>query len=128
MDSGTQRAKRTQKTKSSILFVLFCVLIALGIVGLSLFVGFRWGPEIFLRWGGLTAFTLVLFGLFVGDSEKFLRKRRFWLVTTVLLAGHLAAFIVVLTHVQQWKLMWFMVMVIEYPILLFSRNIFVIPE
>jgi len=35
---------------------------------------------------------------------------------------HLAGFIIVLTHVAEWKLIWFMVMFFEFPVLVFFRN------
>jgi len=88
----------------------------------------RWGHEAFIRWDGLAGFTLFLFGLFVAESEKFLRKWRFWVVTAILLMGHLAAFAMVLTHVGEWKLSWFIVMVIEAPLFFFVRDKFVLPR
>jgi len=85
----------------------------------------KWGHDGFIRWDGLAGFTLGLFGLFVAESQKFLRKRRFWVVTGILLMGHLAVFAIVLTHVEEWKLGWFMLMVFEYPLFFFLRNNFV---
>ena len=87
----------------------------------------RRGHDAFIRWGGLAGFTLLLFGLFVAESEKFLRQWRFWGVIATLLMGHLAAFAIVLTHVDEWKLPWFMVILIEYPVFFFLRDIFVSP-
>lgn len=85
----------------------------------------RWGHDAFIRWGGFTGFTLALFGLLIGDSEKLLRTVRFWVVTAILLAGHLAIFWIVLTHVEEWQLTWFLVMIPEYPFFLVVRNRFV---
>ena len=42
----------------------------------------------------------------------------------LLLAVHLTAFGIVLTHVGQWKLVWFMVIILEVPVLVFFRNRF----
>ena len=82
----------------------------------------RWGHDAFIRWGGLTGFTLGLFGSYIGDSAKFVGQWRFWAATAVLLACHLGAFAIVLTHVEEWRLMWFTVMVVEYPLFLFVRD------
>ena len=80
--------------------------------------------EAFIRWGGLIVNTSVLFGYFIAGSRRFFRKLSFWALTTVLLSLHVVVFVLILTHVNQWKLIWFMVMVLEVPILLFSRNWF----
>jgi hypothetical protein len=113
--------------RNTLLFVLLCVLVSFAFLGLVFLVEDRWGHDTFIRWGGLAGLTLGLFGLFVTDSEKFLRESRFWVVTAILLVGHLAAFAIVLTHVEEWKLAWFMVMVVEYPLFLFLRDRFVLP-
>jgi hypothetical protein len=75
--------------------------------------------------GGLGGFTFGIFGLFVGDSAKVLREWRFWVLVAILLLAHLTAFVIVLSHVEEWKLTWFMVMVVEYPLFLFLRDKFV---
>ena len=128
MTSAARTTTRIRdRVRNSLFFVLLCVLVAFAFLGMAFVVEDRWGHDAFIRWGGLAGFTLGLFALFVSDSEKFLRRRRFWMVTAILLAGHLAAFEVVLTHVEEWKLMWFMVMVVEYPLFLFLRDKFVLP-
>jgi peptidoglycan/LPS O-acetylase OafA/YrhL len=110
--------------RKSLLLVILSVLVALVGVGTAFVVADRWRHDAYIRWGGLIFFALGLFGLFVADSEKFLRKWRFWVVTVILLAGHLAAFAAILTHVEEWRLTWFMVMVVEYPVLRFFRGKF----
>jgi peptidoglycan/LPS O-acetylase OafA/YrhL len=125
MASASQRAVRALvRARKYFLLLLLGALIALAGLKMAFVVEDRWGHDAFIRWFGLAAFTLGLFALFVSESQKLLRKRRFWVVTAILLAGHLAAFAIVLTHVEEWKLTWFMVMVIEYPLLLFLRNKF----
>lgn len=116
------------RVRNFLLLVFVGVLVAFAFLGIVFAVEDRWGHDAFIRWGGLAGFTLGLFGLFVGDSEKLLRRWRFWAVTVVLLAVHLAAFAIVLTRVEEWRLMWFMVMVVEYPLFLFVRDRFVGPE
>jgi hypothetical protein len=86
----------------------------------------KWGHGAFIRYGGLAGFTLVLFGYFVGDSRSQLRERRFWLLIALLLATHLAFFIAILAHVDEWRLMWFTGMALVYPIILFLRGL--LPE
>lgn len=76
----------------------------------------------FIRWGGLTVNTSVLFGYFVADSRPLFRRVSFWILTVALLSVHVIVFALVLTHVSQWKLIWFMVMLLEVPVLLFLRN------
>jgi hypothetical protein len=106
----------------------FGTLLFLLFVGTTYLIQHIWGDEACIRWGGLIGFTLVLFGLFVADSETVIRTRRFWVLFGFLAAGHLAAFAVVLTKVREWKLPWFMVMAFEYLLFLLFRRLFVSPE
>jgi len=73
----------------------------------------------FTRWGGLVLFTTLIFGFFVNDSRTYLKQKQFWILSACLLTLHLAVFVVVLSHVVVWKLLWFMVMIVELPV--FSR-------
>ena len=128
MSSAAQTTTRTRHpVRNFLLYALVAVVIAFGGLKITFAVEGKWGHDAFIRWGGLAAFTLGMFGLFIGDSEKFLRRWRFWGIILILLAGHLAAFAIVLTHVDEWKLMWFMVMVVEYPLFLFVRDRFIEP-
>jgi hypothetical protein len=104
-------------------YVLY-VAIAFAFLAAVFAVESKWGHEAFIRWGGLIGFTSVLFGGFISESGQFLRRWQFWAVTALLLAVHLTAFAIVLTQVGEWKLMWFMVMVFEYPVLIFLRDRF----
>lgn len=123
---SVQRAARTStRVRNLLLLVLLSVLITFIGLKITFVVEERWGHDAFVRWFGLAGFTLIMFALFVAKSEELLRKLRFWLLTSILLAGHLAAFAIVLTHVEEWKLMWFTVMAFEYPLFLFFRDKFV---
>jgi hypothetical protein len=125
MSSATSRETRNFRARDYFLLILLGALVFLVLLRIGFAVLDKWGHDAYIRWDGLAGFTLGLFGLFVCDSEKFLRKWRFWVVTAILLMGHLAAFAIVLTHVEEWRLTWFMVMVIEYPLFLFLRDKFV---
>jgi peptidoglycan/LPS O-acetylase OafA/YrhL len=130
MMSAAQPPIRNRARRKYLFYVFFaflCVLTAFTLIEITFVVEDRWGHDAFIRWGGLTGFTLLLFGFLVGDSQKFLRKWWFWVMTAILLVGHLAVFAIVLTHVEEWKLTWFMVMAIEYPLFLFLRDKFVLP-
>ena len=78
--------------------------------------------EVITRWGGLAANTAVVYGYFLANSRSFFRQRAFWAITGTALAVHLVIFAIVLTHVAQWRLLWFMVMLLEIPVLLALRN------
>ncbi|HEY1498689.1 MAG TPA: hypothetical protein VGF88_03870 [Acidobacteriaceae bacterium] len=124
--STAHRASRfRERAARYLLFGILSVLIALAGIGLGFFIEGHWGDDAFTRWGGLIVFTLGLFALFVSDSEKWLRRWRFWSLTAILLTMHLAAFVLLLTHVHEWRLTWFMVMVLEYPVFLAVRGKFV---
>jgi hypothetical protein len=125
MSSATNRAKRDFRARDYLLLILLGALIFLVFLRIAFVVSDKWGHDAFIRWDGLAGFTLVLFGLFVAESAEFLRKWRFWVLTAILLAVHLTGFAIVLTHIQEWRLTWFMVMVIEAPLFFFLRDKFV---
>jgi uncharacterized membrane protein YqhA len=108
--------------------VLIIVPVVIGLLISCAFFASSVSHEAYIRWGGLALDTAVLFGLFINSSRQFFQQRQFWVLTVVLLAVHLAAFAIVLTHVEEWQLMWFLVMVLEYPVLVFSRNRLVNPS
>lgn len=112
--------------RNTVLLVLGSVLIAIALLKISFVVVDRWGLDAF-RWGGFAGFTLILFAYFVNASRRFIRTRRFWVVTAILLALHSAVFAAVLIHVQEWKAVWFMVMIFEFPVFLYIRDTFASP-
>jgi hypothetical protein len=93
------------------------LLIIPGVFVLSGAIGIIAGD--YVKWGGLVLDTAFIFGFFVNSSRPYLQRQQFWILTACLLTLHLAVFIAVLLHVTVWKLLWFMVMVLELPV--FSR-------
>ena len=77
----------------------------------------------FIRWGGLALYTIFIFGFFIHLSRRFFGERTFWLLTACLLAVHVAAFIAFLLRIDEWKLLWFNVMILELPPFLLIRNL-----
>lgn len=102
--------------------VLVIVPVVIGFVALSIFFAFSVSHEVYIKWGGLVLDTAVLFGIFINSSRQFFRTWQFWMLNAALLAAHLTAFAIVLTHVEEWKLMWFLVMALEYPVLIYARS------
>ena|ERR1035437_20028 len=125
MSSAARRANRDLRARDYFLLILLGVLIFFVGLKIAFVVLDKWGHDAYIRWDGLAGFTLGLFVLFIAESEKFLRKWRFWLLVAILLAVHLTGFAIVLTHVEEWRLTWFMVMVFEAPLFFFLRNRFV---
>lgn len=101
---------------------LFVAMVAIGVAQTDV------SHDAFIRWGGLAVNTCVLFGYFIADSRPLFRRWSFWGLTIALLSLHTTVFCIVLTHVSQWKLVWFMVMILEVPVLLFVRNRFLKPS
>ncbi len=121
-------SRRQHRVRNLLLIVFVSALIAFALLGIGFVVIDRWGHDAFIRWGGLAGFTLGLFGFFIGDSEKILRQWRFWALFAILLVVHLTAFVIVLLHIEEWRLTWFMVIVVEYPFFRFFRDKFVDPS
>lgn len=78
----------------------------------------------FGKWGGLAAFSALLFGSFIADNRKHFRAWRFWTLAILLLSAHLAVFAAVLIRVTNWKIIWFLVMMFEVPPLNYITNYF----
>ena len=126
MTSTAPRAIRLRnRVRTFLLYAIVCVLIALAFLKISSIVEDHWGRDALFKWGGLTLFTLILFLFFIGASERYLHSRRFWVVTAILLVGHLGVFALVLTHVDGWRELWFIFL--EYPIFVFLRETFITP-
>jgi hypothetical protein len=77
----------------------------------------------FIRWGGLVLYTTFIFGFFISDSRRFFRDKRFWLLTTFLLGIHVAVFLAILLRADEWRLLWFNVMIFELPPFVLLRNL-----
>ena len=115
-------AQREHRSRSRVLDYVLYIGIAFAFIGITFFVQAKWGHDAFIRGFGLVGFTLGLFGFFLQESRELFHVRRFWEVTGALLIIHLLVFTVVLLHVEEWRLPWFMVMVFEYPLFVFFRS------
>ncbi len=102
--------------------ILIIVPVVIGLLILCASFASSVSHEVYIRWGGLALDTAILYGLFINYSRQFFRRWQFWELTALLLSVHLAGFAIVLTHVDEWKLTWFTVMALEYPVLIFFRN------
>lgn len=120
-------SRSQHRVRNTLLIILISFPIAFALLGIGFVVIDRWGHDAFIRWDGLAGFTIVLFGFFIGDSEKVLRQWRFWALFAILLVVHLTAFVIVLSRVEEWRLTWFMVIVVEYLPFRFLRDRFVDP-
>lgn len=95
--------------------VIVPVVIVVSIIGIVF--AMLVSHETYIKWGGLAVFTGMLFWFFVRDSQKYFRRKKFWLLTAVLLCAHVAIFVAVLTHVAEWGLAWFwLAIVVEAPL------------
>ncbi len=80
------------------------------------------GHDAYVKWGGLSLYTAGVFGFFLNSSKRYLRTLKFWKLTSLLLVAHLAGWIVLLTHLDRWGLLWFSPMVMELPIFWYLRD------
>ncbi|MGA7858289.1 MAG: hypothetical protein WCA11_10210 [Terracidiphilus sp.] len=97
------------------------LIIAAGffLVG-GIFIPFGHGAGV--KFGGLTLGTILLFGYFAQDSQASHQNARFWILTAFLLVLHLAAWVILLMHVEKWGLLWFNIMVFELPVFWHLRD------
>jgi hypothetical protein len=78
-----------------------------------------------VRWTGLVGGTAVLFWNLVKRAEPSDRTRQFWLLFSVLLAIHCVALVLVMTRLPQFKPIWLIAMIAEYPLLMSARNMII---
>lgn len=121
MQPGAKERRRFDLDNLSARDALTIALIVIGILTLGVVLNSFFGHDAYIRWGGLALDTALLFGFFVHLSRGSLRQRRFWILMLCLLAVHLVAWIALLKHVGEWRLMWFLVMVFELPVFFYLR-------
>jgi len=63
----------------------------------------KWG-----KWVGLAAETALLFGYVIKQRRRLWRNRIFWRIITGLLFVHIAGFWVLLQNVENWRMVWFL--------------------
>lgn len=115
-------ATKGHHVRRRVIDYLLYIAVGSALISIALFVALRWSDEAYIRWFGLICCTAILFGTFLQNSRKFLRIRRFWEISLLSLLVHVLLFGALLTHVAEWRLMWFSVMAFEYPALLFFRD------
>jgi hypothetical protein len=119
MKPAGERACRRNRLRDFALYLLISiamVCLALGLARTSL------THDELTRWGGLAANTLFLFGFFISQSREAFTNWRFWGLFVLLLGAHLAVFIALLISIQEWRLIWFAGMALEYPLLVYLRE------
>jgi hypothetical protein len=67
----------------------------------------HWTPR--LIWLQLAVFTVLTFGLLVSEFRPSWNRASFWVALLALLGAHVALYAVVLAHVSEWRLVWFMI-------------------
>jgi hypothetical protein len=56
---------------------------------------------------------MILFGYAIRAHRRFVQRLSFWLVILALLCVHLSVFIVILSKVEHWRVLWFL---LAYPV------------
>ena len=102
--------------------VLVIVPLVLALSACFIAFSFLVSDEVYIKWGGLGVDTGIIFGFVVYHSREFLRRRRFWMLTSAVLVLHLTAWIILLSNVGEWKLAWFGIMAFEAPAFLYLRD------
>jgi uncharacterized membrane protein YccC len=93
----------------------FFLYIAIGlIVGLlAMWLAFhssRSGSEVF-KWPGLAVNTAIVFGYTIKSNRVLWKRRSFWVTFFLLLCAHLFAFVIVLRLVDEFRPVWWIVIV-----------------
>ena len=62
-----------------------------------------------VRWWGFAGETVILFGYMLRATRQYWRYRRFWVGYIAFLGLHSLGYIMVLMRVEEWPLMWFVI-------------------
>jgi hypothetical protein len=105
---------------------LFAIAVACFVaIGAVTLVSVRYGIVVPFRWVGLCVWTGFLVWIICRQYRSNLRHVKFWVAFSILLAIHLAAFIVVLRTYPEWRLAWFpLVAIVEGPCMTVALELF----
>jgi hypothetical protein len=100
------------------LVYLGLALGSLTVIGLIVAFRVRTGIAISFRWIALAGYTALLFWVAIRSSREYWHRVVFWLTLAGLLAVHVLAFIAILTSYPEWRLIWFV------PVVVFEAVVF----
>jgi len=103
--------------------VLVIVPLVLGLGACTVAFGLHVSHEVYIKWGGLALNTAVLFGVAAYYYRNFLRTQRFWIQLLSGLVLHLVVWIILLSQVDEWRLAWFLIMIVEAPAFQFIKDL-----
>lgn len=111
------KASRIVKSLITVISVIFVGLIVAGlVVGFGDYSKNHWTPK--MSSVSVFVFTAIVFVAVAIEFRKSWARLAFWLALLILLTIHLAAYVVLLTFVGEWRIPWFvMVTIIETPFL-----------
>lgn|GEM_PF-3465685 len=87
-------------------------LASLAGIGLLVAISIHTGVALTGGWIGLIGYTSLLFWVAISKSREHWHRPMFWLTMMGLLAVHLLAFLAVLRSYPQWRMVWFMPIVV----------------
>jgi len=87
-------------------------LAALAVIGLLVAISVHTGTAFTGGWIGLVVYTSGLFWVTIRQSRDYWRRPGFWLALAGLLVVHLLAFVAILRTYPQWRMIWFIPVVI----------------
>jgi hypothetical protein len=95
------------------------------IIGAVTLISLRYGIVIPSRWFGLCFWTGFVVWIICRQYKSNLRHVKFWVAFSILLAIHLAVFIVVLRMYPEWRMTWFpLVVIVEVPFIAMALQLY----
>lgn len=79
---------------------------------IAVFIVLTKGAQISGGWFGLVGYTSLLFWVTISKSRERWHRPMFWLAVVGLLVVHLLAFVAILRSYPEWRMIWFMPVVI----------------
>jgi hypothetical protein len=125
MIMGRERSRFVYTMVGYMLIGAILILLALGIGAVMYWavVARHMSADSFGRWGGLAIFTVLTFWYVLKKCKAHWKKRAFWAVASGLLVLHLMCYGLLLSSVEHWNDVWFLVIsTVEGPIAVSLTN------
>jgi hypothetical protein len=119
------RSLRHRRPKDLVMYVVINALI-IAVVFAILSTGLSW--DLFVKWFGFAGITAIFFWYLIADFRVLWKRNIFWWLTITCFFAHCAIWMVILTHVEHWKFIWFYPMLIEMTVFLYFRDLLLIRQ
>lgn len=123
-DSRRSNLYAMRRIRDAVIYLAVGVGVVMAILVASSASSLR-GSDVFPRWGGLIATTVIVFAYAVANNRQYHGRTLFWSFLAFLIAMHLGLFAWLLVTADEWRLVWWVAVTpIEYLIVSILLRLF----